>query len=72
MTVSASGGTGSLTGTGVVSSQAAGNRTYTVTDDNSCSASKTIAIAEPQPLTATAVAAPLACVAGSLTDVTVT
>ena len=54
VTVSATGGTGAYTGTGVIPTQAAGSHTYTVTDANGCSGSVTITISQPAVLVASA------------------
>ncbi|MCB2206310.1 hypothetical protein KQI65_16320 [bacterium] len=70
VTVSASGGTPPYYGVGTFS-KSAGTHTLTVTDDNGCSASTTVSIAEPPPLTMTASATPISC-HGDSSVVTVT
>jgi hypothetical protein len=55
VTVTATGGTGPYTGTGVFSA-AIGEHTYTVTDANGCSGSATITVVPPTPIVVTAVA----------------
>ncbi|MCC7233542.1 MAG: T9SS type A sorting domain-containing protein, partial [Bacteroidia bacterium] len=54
-TVTASGGTAPYTGTGTTTGLAAGTYTYTVTDNNGCTASCSVTINEPSVLTISAV-----------------
>ena len=70
VTVSATGGTGAYTGTGVITGQNAGSHTYTVTDANGCSASTTITISEPSQIVVSATPGTIACNGGT-TSVTV-
>ena len=70
LTISASGGTAPYTGTGTFS-VVAGTYTYTITDNNGCTATTTITITEPGVLSATSViTTPIICNGGSA-DVTV-
>ncbi|MEO8761098.1 MAG: LamG domain-containing protein, partial [Bacteroidia bacterium] len=66
VTVSATGGTGSLSGTGTFTATA-GSYTYTVTDANSCSATTTVTITEPTVLTASSTASSILCNGGVAT-----
>jgi SprB repeat len=52
VTVTATGGTGAYTGTGVIAGVAAGTYTYTVTDANNCTGSTTVTIASTPPVSA--------------------
>ncbi len=49
VTVTATGGTAPYTGTGTFTNVSAGTRTYTVTDANGCTSSKTITISSARP-----------------------
>ena len=69
VTVTANGGTGAFTGTGIFT-QTAGTYTYTVSDANACSNSTVITITEPSVLTVNLSAAPIAC-NGSTTQVNI-
>ncbi len=64
ITISATGGTGTLTGTGsfVVT---AGTHSYTVTDANGCTASVSVVVTEPTVLNATASATTISCYGGT-------
>jgi hypothetical protein len=64
VTVSASGGTGSISGTGTFL-EAAGSYTFTVTDANGCIANTTISLSDPPLLTASSSAPTIACHGGS-------
>ncbi|MBL0065728.1 MAG: hypothetical protein IPP38_12080 [Bacteroidetes bacterium] len=65
-TVSASGGTGPYTGTGLVSGLSAGTQTLTVTDANGCTATCTVVINQPSALVATcSVGSNVTCNGGS-------
>jgi hypothetical protein len=65
VTVSATGGTGSYTGTGTFT-VAAGNYTYTVSDANGCTSTTTINVAQPTLLVASsAVSTSIACNGGN-------
>jgi gliding motility-associated-like protein len=64
VTVSASGGTVPYTGTGIFN-ETAGSYTYTITDDNGCSAQTTITISQPSPIVATASIVDVYCVNGT-------
>jgi hypothetical protein len=70
VTVSAAGGQKPYTGIGTFS-KAAGTYTFTVTDDNGCTANTSITITQPTLLAAAANAAPILC-NGSGSSVTVT
>jgi len=70
VTVSATGGTGAYTGTGEFT-KSAGIYTFTVTDENNCTASATITITEPTKLEATATPGTILCNGGT-TTVTIT
>jgi hypothetical protein len=70
VTITGAGGTPPYVGTGVVS-RGAGTHTFTITDANGCTASRTITITQPPVLTALANAQPIQC-NGELTVVTVT
>ncbi|MCC7232796.1 MAG: T9SS type A sorting domain-containing protein, partial [Bacteroidia bacterium] len=59
--VSATGGTPPYTGTGQISSLAAGTYTFTVTDFNGCTGSCSITVSEPPVLTASATATDASC-----------
>ncbi len=63
--VGATGGTAPYTGTGIITGVPAGTHSYTVTDDNGCSVTKTITIEQPSQLVATAVAGTIQCVGGT-------
>ncbi len=68
VTVSATGGTGTYTGTGLFSGQLAGPHTYTVTDANGCSTTTSITITQPSAITASSsVTTAIACNGGSAT-----
>lgn len=64
VTISATGGTGTLTGTGTFS-QSAGTQTYVVSDANSCSASLDVIISQPDVLSAQENHTNIACNGGS-------
>jgi|GEM_PF-4971505 len=64
VTVSATGGVGSYTGTGTFTGKSAGTYTYTVTDGNSCSASTTVTVAQPTALSSAIGVSPVYTVAG--------
>src|SRR5205823_12324579 len=66
VTVSATGGTGSYTGTGT-SSHAACTYSYTVTDANSCTATTTGDITQPTAIVPTSSNTPILCNGGSST-----
>lgn len=63
VTVSATGGSGSYTGTGTFTVKA-GTHDYTVTDANGCKATTSITIAEPAELNVEASASEIACFGG--------
>lgn len=69
ISVSATGGTAPYTGTGTFT-EGAGTYNYIITDANGCTATTSITLQEPAPLTATATAAVITC-NGATTDVTV-
>jgi len=72
VTISASGGTGILSGTGFFPQTAAdGTVTYTVTDGNSCTGTASVTVTEPAPLTSTYAETGVLCNAGT-SNVTVT
>ncbi len=64
VTVSATGGVGSYTGTGTFTGKAAGTYTYSVADGNSCPASVSVIVSQPTALVANATAAPIYPVSG--------
>ncbi len=66
ITVAANGGTAPYTGTGTFT-VSAGSYSYTVTDANGCSVTKTGNITQPTQLTATATAGTIACYGGTTT-----
>jgi hypothetical protein len=68
--VSATGGTSAYTGTGTINNVGAGTYTYTVTDENGCSASTTITIGQPDAIVVTATPGTILCNGGT-TSVTV-
>jgi hypothetical protein len=68
--VTATGGTGALTGTGTFVNVKAGTYTYTVTDEKGCTGSTTITISNPAPIIVTATPGVIACNGGT-TSVTV-
>jgi len=70
ITIAATGGTQPYTGTGTFT-RGAGTYSFTVTDDNNCSATTTITITEPPLLNPSAVATPILC-KGEDATVTVT
>lgn len=59
--VSATGGTGSYTGTGTFSGLSAGTFSYTVTDANGCTAATTGSVGQPSALSVTATATNVSC-----------
>jgi hypothetical protein len=66
VTISAAGGTGTYTGTGAKPAQIAGSYAYTVTDQNSCSATVTAVITQPAAVVASAVVtSPILCNGGN-------
>ncbi len=67
VTVSATGGTGAYTGTGVINNVSAGTYSYTVTDANNCSAVTNITISQPNPLVASSSAGSILCNGGTTT-----
>ncbi len=69
--VSASGGTGSISGTGTFTSLSAGAYSYTVTDANGCTASCSGSLVDPPQLIASCVASDVSCPGGSNGSVTV-
>ena len=72
VTISASGGVGAYTGTGVFI-QAAGTKLYTVTDNNGCSSSISVVVSEPQPLSIHETHTTIACNGGiSTIDISAT
>ncbi len=68
--VSATGGTAPYTGTGTITNQASGNNTYTVTDSKGCTASVTVKVNQPAPISVTATAGTISCNGGT-TSVTI-
>jgi len=70
VTVTATGGTPPYTGTGVFS-RAPGTHTFSVTDDNGCTASTSVTIVASPGVIAAASATPILC-NGGMSDVTVT
>ncbi|MFL5764470.1 MAG: GEVED domain-containing protein [Bacteroidia bacterium] len=66
VTVSATGGTGTLTGTGTFP-QAAGTTVYTVTDANSCTGTASVTLTEPSAVMVMTSFTPIACNGGSST-----
>src|SRR5262249_17436049 len=64
VTVSAGGGTGTISGTGTFS-HGAGTYSYTVTDANGCTASTTGDITQPSAVTASSTYDPILCHGGS-------
>jgi hypothetical protein len=68
VTVSATGGTTSYSGDGIMSNVTAGSYTYTVTDAHACAATTTITITQPaQALMATSTSGTIACNGGTTT-----
>lgn len=65
--VSAAGGTTPYTGAGSITNQLAGERTYTVTDANGCTTSRTVTILQPSAIIASAAAGPVQCGTGTAT-----
>ncbi len=70
VTITGAGGTPPYTGTGLVT-RSAGTHSFTVTDANGCTATRTITINQPTPLVATASATPILC-NGEMSVVTIT
>src|SRR6185295_9201385 len=66
VTVSASGGTPPYSGTGSFT-RTAGSYSFTVTDNNGCTAATSVTIKEPTALTASSRSGNLACPGGSTT-----
>src|SRR5207245_6903306 len=66
VTVSATGGTGSYTGTGTFS-HAAGTYSYTVTDANSCTSTTTGTITQPSPIVPSSSNTAILCNGGNST-----
>jgi len=69
--VSASGGTGSISGTGTFTGLSASAYSYTVTDANGCTASCSGSLVDPPQLIASCVASDVSCPGGSNGSVTV-
>ena len=67
VTVSATGGTGTYAGTGVITNIGAGTHSFTVTDANNCSSVTSITISEPPLLVASSSAGDILCYGGTTT-----
>jgi hypothetical protein len=71
VTVSATGGVGSYTGTGTFTGLAAGPHTYSITDGNRCPASTTVTVNQPSAVVASSTSTDVLCNGGSTGTVTV-